>query len=94
MYFLKTASNNFSGSSRKSIPRKERVPLGVDSKDNIVRQKVWDPGSRIQDPGSGVVVSEFDVATYRVGYCFCISSCYETKSIKRWSLLTTQLELL
>ena len=52
MYFLKTASNNFSGSSRKSIPRKERVPLGVDSKDNIVRQKVWDPGSRIQDLGS------------------------------------------
>ena len=51
-------------------------------------------GSRIQGPGSGVVVSEFDVATYRVGYCFCISSCYETKSIKRWSLSTTQLELL
>ena len=71
MYPLKTASNNFSGSSRKSILREARVLTlsfrVVDSKDNIVRQKVWDPGSRIQGLGSGVVVSEFDVATYLSG---------------------------
>ena len=79
----------FSGSSRKSIPGKQELSLQYIS---------WDRRSGIQSPGSGVVVSEFDVATHQVGYCFCISSCYETKSMKRrllkWSLSMTQLVLL